>query len=187
MWRSPLGGEWRPWANSQLGSQPAASTDFHPSVRVHVRSSRHPAQSQQHSQSLVTLKPSNFVVNPQSCKKGRRNCEKPLNLGWCVMQQSKAKTEPCGVLPPQAALTLCLVEEWRGLEEWRRDCLVEAETQWRLSYWKLQERELESYSRRTVTRTTPVEIWELEEAPHELGVWLRRFLDRMLKVSSASF
>ena len=65
--------------------------------------------------------------------------------------------------------------------------MVEAETQWRLSYWKLQERELESYSRRTVTRTTPVEIWELEEAPHELGVWLRRFLDRMLKVSSASF
>ena len=64
---------------------------------------------------------------------------------------------------------------------------MEAETQWRLSYWKLQERELESYSRRTVTRTTPVEIWELEEAPHELGVWLRRFLDRMLKVSSASF
>lgn len=65
--------------------------------------------------------------------------------------------------------------------------LVQAETQWRLSYGKLQERELESCSRRTVTRTMLVEIWEQEEAPHELGVWLRRFLDRMLKVSSASF
>ena len=64
---------------------------------------------------------------------------------------------------------------------------MQAETQWRLSYGKLQERELESCSRRTVTRTMPVEIWELKEAPHELGVWLRRFLDGMLKVSSASF
>ena len=67
----------------------------------------------------------------------------------------------------------------------QRDCLVQAETQWRLSYWKLQERELEFYSRRTVTRTLPVEM-ELEEVPHELGVWLRKFLDRMLRVSSAS-
>ena len=64
--------------------------------------------------------------------------------------------------------------------------LVQAETQWRLSYWKLQERELEFYSHRTVTRTMLVEIWELEEVPHELGVWLRRFPDRMLKVSPAS-
>ena len=47
-------------------------------------------------------------------------------------------------------------------------------------------KELELYSRKTVTRTLPVEIWELQEAPHELGVWLRRFPDRMLKVSSAS-
>ena len=64
--------------------------------------------------------------------------------------------------------------------------MVQAETQWRLSYWKLQERELEFYSRKTVTRTLPVEIRELKEMPHELGVWLRRFPDRMLKVSSAS-
>ena len=64
---------------------------------------------------------------------------------------------------------------------------MQAETQWRLSYWKLQERELEFYSHRTVTRTILVEIRELEEAPHELGVWLRIFLDRMLKVSSVSF
>ena len=64
--------------------------------------------------------------------------------------------------------------------------LVQAETQWRPSYWKLKERELEFYSHRTVTRTMLVEIWELEEAPHELAVWLRIFLDRMLKVSSAS-
>ena len=48
--------------------------------------------------------------------------------------------------------------------------LVQAETQWRLSYWKLQERELEFYSHRTVTGTMLVEIWDLEEAPHELGV-----------------
>ena len=48
--------------------------------------------------------------------------------------------------------------------------LVQAETQWRPSYWKLKERELEFYSHRTVTRTLPVEIRELEEAPHELGV-----------------
>ena len=75
------------------------------------------------------------------------------------------------------------VEKSGGIQ---RDCLVQAETQWRLSYWKLQERELELHSHRTVTRTLPVEIRELEEAPHELGVWLRRFLDRMLKVSSAS-
>ena len=65
--------------------------------------------------------------------------------------------------------------------------LVQAETQWRPSYWKLKERELEFYSHRTVTRTMLVEIWALEEAPHELAVWLRIFLDRMLKVSSASF
>ena len=65
--------------------------------------------------------------------------------------------------------------------------LVQAETQWRLSYWKLQERELQFSSHRTVTRTMLVVIWELEEVPHELGVWLRIFLDRMLKVSSASF
>ena len=64
--------------------------------------------------------------------------------------------------------------------------VVQAETQWRLSYWELQERELELHSHRTVTRTLPVEIRELEEAPHELGVWLRRVLDRMLRVSSAS-
>ena len=65
--------------------------------------------------------------------------------------------------------------------------LVQAETQWRLSYWKLQERELQFSSHRTVTRTMLVVIWELEEVPHELGVWIRIFLDRMLKVSSASF
>lgn len=40
--------------------------------------------------------------------------------------------------------------------------LVQAETQWRPSYWKLKERELEFYSHRTVTRTMLVEIWELE-------------------------
>lgn len=65
--------------------------------------------------------------------------------------------------------------------------LVQAETQWRPSYWKLKERELEFYSHRTVTGTMLVEIWELEEVPHELGVWLRIFLDRMLNMSSASF
>ena len=64
---------------------------------------------------------------------------------------------------------------------------MQAETQWRLSYWKLQERELQFSSHRTVTRTMLVEIWDLEEAPHERGVWLRIFMDRMLKVSSASF
>ena len=65
--------------------------------------------------------------------------------------------------------------------------LVQAETQWRLSYWTLQERELYFYSHRTVTRTLLLEIRELEEVSHELGVWLSIFLDRMFKVSSASF
>ena len=64
---------------------------------------------------------------------------------------------------------------------------MQAETQWRLSYWQLQERELELHSHRTVTRTLLLEIRELEEVSHELGVWLSIFLDRMFKVSSASF